>query len=136
LSTSDPVDLSPLGELELRRLVVTGLQTRVDLTSLAVARLFSLRLSGGALHGSPVLPPGLQVRHLTLTGGARRIGLAGVRGLRSVIMGWAPTDSELTELAGLPELRRLVLWRVPYGTPKSHLPGVDVTVCWIPVDGR
>ncbi len=125
-----PVDLSPLSKLKLRRLVITGLRTRVDLASLAGARLLSLRLSGGALHGSPpVLPPGLQVAHLSLTGGARRIRLAGVLGLRSVIMGWAPTDEEQAELAGLPELRRLVLWRVPYGTPKPRLRGVDVTVC-------
>lgn len=131
-----PVDLSPLAELRLRRLVAGGLTTRVDLASLAGARLFSLYLSGGALHGSPVLPPGLRVAHLCLTGGARRIGLAGVRGLRSIILGWAPTNDELAELAGFPELRRLVLWRVPYGTPTPDLPGVDVVVCWAPAAGR
>lgn len=136
LAGARPVDLSPLAGLGPRRLVAGGLTTRVDLTSLTGARLFSLRLSGGALHGAPVLPPGLQVRHLCLLGGARRIGLAGVRGVRSVILGWPPTDDELAELAGLPELRRLVLWRMPSGTPVPELPGVDVTVCWVPADDR
>lgn len=136
LAGARPVDLSPLAGLGLRRLVAEGLTTRVDLASLTGARLFSLRLTGGALHRSPVLPPGLQVRHVCLMGGVRRICLAGVRGVRSVIMGWAPTEEELAELAELPELRRLVLWRVPRCTPVPDLPGVDVTVCWAPVDDR
>jgi hypothetical protein len=131
-----PVDVSPLAGLGLRRLVVQGLTTRVELTSLASFHLISLRLAGGALHGSPVLPAGLHVRHLCLIGGVRRISLAGVRGVRSIILGWAPTGDELAELAGLPELRRLVLWGVACGTPVPDLPGVAVTVCWVPVDDR
>jgi hypothetical protein len=104
----------------------------VGLASLAGAQLRSLRLSGGALDGTPVLPPGLRVVHLCLTGGARRIGLARDNGLRSIIVGWVPSDDELAELAGLPELRRLVLWCVPYGTSTPKLPGVDVVVRWVP----
>jgi NACHT domain len=136
LSGARPVDVSPLAGLGLRRLVVQGLTTRIDLTSLAGFYLVSLRLAGGALHGSPVLPAGLQVRHLCLIGGVRRISLADVRGIRSIILGWAPTDDELAELARLPDLRRLVLWRVPCGTPVPDLPGVAVTICWAPMDDR
>jgi hypothetical protein len=136
LAGARPIDLSPLVELGVRRLVAEGLTTKVDLASLAGARLFSLRLTGGALHGSSVLPRGLLVRHLCLMGGARRIHLAGVRSVRSIILGWPPSNDELAELAGLPELRRLVLWWVPYGTPVPDLPGVDVIVCWPPVDDR
>ncbi|HET9256078.1 MAG TPA: NACHT domain-containing protein [Pseudonocardiaceae bacterium] len=136
LSGARPVDVSPLAGLGLRRLVAQGLTTTtsIDLTSLAGFQLVSLRLAGSALNGYPILPTGLRVRHLCLTGGARQISLAGVRGVSSIILGWAPTGDELGELAGLPELRRLVLWRVPRGTPVPDLPGVAVTVCWEPVD--
>jgi NACHT domain len=126
-ASTRPVDLSPLRELRLCRLVVSGLTAKADLASLAGVRLISMRLSGAALHGSPVLPSELHVQHLCLTG-ARRVGFAGVRGVRSIILGWVPDDTELATLARMPELRRLLLWGVPPGTPTPTLPGVIVMV--------
>ncbi len=125
MADARPIDLSPLGELQLRKLIITGLTTKVNLASLANVRLHALRLSGSALLGSPALPPGLHVRHLHL---ARRAQLAGVQGIRTIIARWAPTKDDLTALAELPELRRLVLWQVPPETPKPTLPGVDIIV--------
>ncbi len=130
-----PVDLSPLGGLGLDELTISGFTTKVDLGSLAGAQLLSLDLSGSALRGSAVLPPGLHVEHLRLTAREGRTGLAGVAGLRSVTLSWAPTDDELAELARLPELRRLVLHQVPHGTPVPALPGVEVVVSWAPPAG-
>lgn len=124
MADTRPVDLSLLAVLPLRRLVVSGLTTKVDLAGLAEFRLDSLRIAV-PLRGEPALPAGLHVRHLTLVGGGRRIGLAGVLGVRSIIVDWVP-DQE--DLAGLTELRRLVLVRVPAGTPTPELPGVAVTV--------
>lgn len=129
MSDARPVDLSPLGRLHLRRLVVSGITTKVDLAGLADVELDSLHLSGGALRDRPVLPPGLQVRHLCLTGRRpRQISLTGVQGVHSIILGWLPDDNDMAMLAGLPQLRRLVLWDIPPHTPLPALPGVDVIV--------
>ena len=121
-----PVDLSPLAALNLRKLGVSGVTTMVDLRTLVGTPLFGLALGGGALRGSPTLPPGLHVDHLTLEGTPGVTGLAEVRGLRSVTMNGVPTGDELAQLRALPELRRLALRRVPDGAPVPTLPGVDV----------
>jgi hypothetical protein len=125
MADARPVNLSPLAELHLRRLVITGLTTKVDLAGLANLQLHSLHLSGSATLGSPALPPGLHVRHLTLT---RRVKLAGVQGIHTMILGWPPSNDELAILAELPELHRLVLLHVPPETPKPTLPGVKITI--------
>ncbi|HEV2779967.1 MAG TPA: NACHT domain-containing protein [Actinophytocola sp.] len=131
LADARPVDLSPLAGIPgLRRLVISGITSKVDLASLAGVRLDSL-----ALRGSVALPAGLHVRHLTLSSAARRMKLAGVHGIRSIILDWAPDDDELAMLAGLPDLRRLVLWRVPPNTPAPELPGVNVTMSFHPAGG-
>ncbi|MFD8966409.1 NACHT domain-containing protein [Streptomyces sp. NPDC059568] len=126
-----PLDLSPLGRLRLRRLVVSGLTTPVDLTTLAGVELNSLRLSARP-NGARTLPAELYVRHLSLVAGARGTGFAAVGGVRSVLLDWAPNDTELAALAGMRELRRLILWRVPGTTPVPALPGVAVTICPAP----
>ncbi|WP_066950566.1 NACHT domain-containing protein [Streptomyces lushanensis] len=126
-----PLDLSPLGRLRLRRLVVSGLTTPVDLTSLAGVELDSLRLSARP-NGARALPAGLRVRHLGLVAGARGTRFAAVGGVRSVLLDWVPDDTDLAALAGMRELRRLVLWRVPGTTPVPALPGVAVTICPAP----
>lgn len=127
-----PVDLSPLRDLPLRRLVISGLTTKVDLAGLAGAELGSLRLSGAAPRSSATptsLPDGLWVRHLSVPTQGRPIRFTGVTGIRSILLGWLPDDDQLAALAELPELRRLVLWQVPPGTPTPTLPGVRVSVC-------
>ncbi|QXE32988.1 NACHT domain-containing protein [Streptomyces sp. GMY02] len=126
-----PLDLSPLGSLRLRRLVISGLTTPVDLTSLAGVRLDSLRLSARP-SGTRALPAGLHVRHLSLVAGARRTRFAAVGGVRSILLDRVPDEAELAALAGMEELRRLILWRVPPTTPVPALPGVTVTVCPAP----
>jgi NACHT domain len=131
MSDARPIDLSPLGRLALRRLVLWGITTKVDLADLVNVELHSLRLGGAALRDSPALPPGLRVRHLCLIGRrSRQLDLAGVHGVRSIILDWLPDDDETAMLATLPQLRRLVLWNVPPHTPAPALPGVDVVVIY------
>ena len=130
-----PVVLSPLKQLRLSRLVISGLMTEADLSTLDGVHLVSLRLTIASQDSLAALS-GLHVRHLTLAVGARKVQLAGVRGVRSIILAWAPNKNELVTLAEMPELRRLILWRVPPETPKPTLPGVTVTVCPRPTAGN
>ncbi|KAA2257909.1 NACHT domain-containing protein [Solihabitans fulvus] len=124
---TQPVKLAPLRTLGLRRLRLSGLTTRIDLADLAGFRLDSLCLCVRP-HGSRALPADLHVRHLCLAAGGRRTDFTGVRGVRSIVLDWAPDQDELAALAGMPELRRLVVWDVPPGTATPTLPGVEVTV--------
>jgi Leucine-rich repeat (LRR) protein len=118
MAEARPVDLAPLARMPgLRRLVVSGITSKVNLSSLAGVRLHSL-----VLRGSAALPPGLHVRHLILTSAAHRVKLAGVRGIRSIILDWAPDEDELAMLTALPDLRRLVLWQVSPNTLAPKLP--------------
>jgi len=88
-----------------------------------------LALNGAVLRGSPVLPPGLRVRHLCLTGRRpSQVSFTGVPEVRSVILSWLPNGNEMATLAELPQLHRLVLWQVTPHTPAPDLPGVEVTV--------
>lgn len=133
LSGARPVDLSPIARMSLRRFVVAGHPANVDLADLPDVRLVSLRLSGGAFDNQPDLPAGLYVRHLTLhTRHSGRVRYAAVKGVRSLIIGWAPDEEDLAVLSAMDELRRLVLWLVPHGTLKPDLPGVDVLVVRAP----
>lgn len=123
-----PVDLSPLGEMQLSRLVISGITTRVDLAGLSGVRLDSLCLASRP-RGRERLPAGLHVRHLSLVSGARGIRFDEVGGVRSVVLDWSP-EADLPALtAGLPDLRRLVLRQVPPDASVPELPGIRVTVC-------
>jgi hypothetical protein len=141
MSDARPINLAPLGCLRLRRLVVSGMITaKVSLASLAGVELDSLHLSGVVLRGSPVLPPGLRVRHLCLTGrrcpsprdtgpgNPSQVDFTGLQEVRSIILSWLPNDNEMAMLAELPRLRRLVLWQVPPHAPARALRGVEVMV--------
>lgn len=126
MSGAGPVDLSPLRELELRRLVISGLLTKIDMASLSGLRLNSFRLES-PLRGS-LLPADLHVRYLSIVAGARRVGFADVCGVRSLLLDWVPDSDDLVGIARLSELRRLVLFRVPPGTPPPSLSGVKVLI--------
>jgi hypothetical protein len=123
-----PVDLSPLREMQLSRLVICGITTRADLASLAGIRLDSLRLESRP-RDSERLPAGLLVRRLSLAAGARGIRFDEVDGVRSVIMDWSPDEDLAALAANLPELRRLVLRHAPPGTTIPPLPGIRVSLC-------
>lgn len=123
-----PVDLSPLRELRLSRLVISGITTQADLARLAGVRLDSLRLESRP-RGLERLPAGLHVRRLSLVAGARGIRFDEVSGIRSVILNWSPEADLPAMTAGLPDLRRLVLRRVPPDTPVPSLPGIRITTC-------
>ncbi|MET7487534.1 NACHT domain-containing protein [Streptomyces sp. NPDC005538] len=123
-----PVDLSPLRETRLSRLVIEGITTRVDLAGLSGVRLDSLRLESRP-RDLDRLPAGLRVRHLSLVSGARRIRFDDVEGVRSVVVDWSPEADLPAMTAALPDLRRLVLRQVPPGTSVPPLPGIRVTVC-------
>ncbi|GLZ39002.1 NACHT domain-containing protein [Actinokineospora sp. NBRC 105648] len=116
-----PVDLAVLPDL--RRLVVSGLRTKVDLSGLAGKTLHSLRLTAGPLDNQS-LPAGLHVRHLTIAAGARRVNFESVLGVRTLILDWPPDAEDLNRITALPDLRRLV---APAGElPLPELPGIEV----------
>jgi hypothetical protein len=123
-----PVDLSPLREMRLSRLVISGITTRADLAGLSGVRLDSLRLESRP-RDLDRLPAGLRVRHLSLVSGARRVRFDEVDGVRSVVLDWSPEADLLAMTAALPDLRRLVLRQVPPGTSVPTLPGIRTTVC-------
>lgn len=122
------MDLSPLRETRLSRLVIEGITTRVDLAGLSGVRLDSLRLESRP-RDLDRLPAGLRVRHLSLVSGARRIRFDEVEGVRSVVVDWSPEADLPAMTAALPDLRRLVLRQVPPGTSVPPLPGIRVTAC-------
>lgn len=123
-----PVDLSPLREMRLSRLVIAGITTRVDLAGLSGVQLDSLRLESRP-RDLARLPAGLRVRHLSLVSGARGVRFDEVDGVRSVVLDWSPEADLPATTAALPDLRRLVLRQVPPGMSVPTLPGIRTKVC-------
>jgi hypothetical protein len=107
-AASRPIDLAPLAGLGLRKLVISGLRSQVDLASLAGVRLVALALDRGALRHS-TLPPDLHVEHLCLTSVPDRVDFSELRELHTLAIDWTPSAAERAALDRLPALRRLVV---------------------------